>query len=152
MIKAISTSRKRAPFKKKEGPTDIDTYVGQQLRFQRVLQGLTQEDLAQATGLTFQQIQKYEMGKNRVGASRLFQLSNLLDVEPNFFFPAPYVAARRLGLAEDQEKFTGPTTGDVLQNKETIELLRAYYSVKDVKKRKNLLKIVQQIAEGTTEV
>ncbi len=140
---------KRPPFKKKEGPTPVDFHVGQQLRMRRSLLGLTQEEIASATGLTFQQIQKYEQGKNRVSASRLFQLSQLLNVEPNFFFESSVThkdQPRMMNLAEDQEPFKSV---DRMNNRETIELLRTYYAIEDEKMRRNVLKIIKQMAENT---
>lgn len=148
MIKATQkkTATPRAPFKKKEGPTDVDIVVGQRLRERRTLLGLTQEALAAATGITFQQIQKYEQGKNRVSASRLLQLSRQLHVEPNFFFSlSPKTAA---GLAEEQEGFE---SAGVMNSRETLELVRTYYAIRDPKQRKNILKIIKQMAENEAE-
>lgn len=146
----IEPKPKRLPFKKKEGATPVDVHVGQQLRLRRSLLGLTQEAIAAATGLTFQQIQKYEQGKNRVSASRLLQLAQLLNVDPNFFFE-PLMgdksgAAFVPNLSEDQEPFK---SADRMNNRETIELLRTYYSIQDEKIRKNVLKIIKQMAENT---
>ena len=146
----LTASTKRAPFKKKEGPTEIDVHVGQRIRQRRSLLGLTQEALASATGLTFQQIQKYEQGKNRVSASRLHQIAHLLDVDPNFFFdllPAQK-ATMAAGLAEEQESFV---PADLFSSKETIELVKTYYQIQDPKIRKNLLKIIKQMADQSGE-
>lgn len=137
----------RQAFKKKEGPTEVDVYVGQRLRHRRLIMGLTQESLANSTGLTFQQIQKYEQGKNRVSASRLLQFGKILTVEPNFFFSALLESQTKQpshGLAEDQDEFRSPS---LLESKETIELLRAYYSISDLKKRKGILKIIKEFAD-----
>lgn len=146
----IEPKTKRQPFKKKEGATPVDAHVGHQLRMRRSLLGLTQEAIAAATGLTFQQIQKYEQGKNRISASRLLQLSKLLNVDPNFFFE-PLMADHKEGLAratlsEDQEPFCPP---ERMNDRETIKLLRTYYSIQDEKIRKNVLKIIKQMAENT---
>ncbi len=145
----FETKIKRKPFKKKEGATPVDVHVGQQLRLRRSLLGLTQEAIASATGLTFQQIQKYEQGKNRVSASRLLQLSKLLNVDPNFFFE-PLIGDKSgpsfsFNLAEDQELFESATR---MNNLETIELLRTYYSIQDEKIRKNVLKMIKQMSEN----
>jgi transcriptional regulator with XRE-family HTH domain len=142
--KAENTSR--APFKKKEGPTAVDVHVGQQIRLVRNLLGLTQEDTAQATGLTFQQIQKYEQGKNRVSASRLLQLCKVFNVEPNYFFEALIQKPGTPGfvLSEEQAPYK---PRDILGSRETIELLRAYYSISDTKKRKNILTIIRQMSD-----
>jgi transcriptional regulator with XRE-family HTH domain len=144
--KKMPAATKRAPFKKKEGPTEVDSYVGLRLRQRRTLLGMTQESLAQATGLTFQQIQKYEQGKNRVSASRLYQLCAILGITANYFFEGfGHGTAAALGLAEDQEHFEGV---DVTSTKETIELMQTYYSISDVKVRKNILKLIKQMAEN----
>lgn len=147
---AATQTAKRAPFKKKEGPTDVDVHVGQRIRQRRSVMGLTQEALASATGLTFQQIQKYEQGKNRVSASRLHQLAKLLDVDTNFFFdllPEEKKGAAT-GLAEDQEEFHGK---NMLSSRETMELIKTYYSIQDPKIRKNLLKIIRQMASNSSK-
>ncbi len=149
MIKKPSSSlaRSRAPFKKKEGPTEVDIQVGARLRERRTLMGLTQDAIATATGLTFQQIQKYEQGKNRISASRLLQFSDLLNVDPNYFFlTATDKVARAQGLSEDQEPFE---SNDIMTMRETLDLVRTYYSIRDVKIRKNILKIIKQMAENS---
>src|SRR6059058_5546845 len=85
-------------------PKPVDSHVGSRIRLRRTLLGMSQERLGEALGLTFQQVQKYERGLNRVGASRLFDLSRVLDVPVSFFFediaPGEEVAARPSGLAE----------------------------------------------------
>jgi transcriptional regulator with XRE-family HTH domain len=150
---AQTTTSKRAPFKKKEGPTDVDTHVGRQLRVRRSLMGLTQESVAQATGLTFQQIQKYEQGKNRISASRLLQFCTLLNVEPNYFFESLMTGAgATLGLGESaQEPILSAPSSGVMTSRETIDLLRAYYAISDVKLRKNILTMMKQMAETHTD-
>jgi transcriptional regulator with XRE-family HTH domain len=145
----MTAALKRAPFKKKEGPTDVDIHVGQRLRQRRSLLGLTQESLADATGLTFQQIQKYEQGKNRVSASRLYQLSKILNVDPNYFFDAVAEKLAAIGLAEDQDPFEN--SQDVFTRKETIDLVKTYYQIEDPKIRKNILKIIKQMADSVMD-
>ena len=83
-------------------PNPVDQHVGSRVRLRRMLLGMSQEQLGQSIGITFQQVQKYEKGVNRIGASRLFQISEILDVPVQFFFEeAPHVDGRRApGMAE----------------------------------------------------
>ncbi len=118
------------------------------LRLRRTLLGMSQEKLGEAIGLTFQQVQKYERGANRVGASRLYDLSRVLDVPVGFFFDemTEEVAARspsRLrGLSEEIEEF-GP---DPMIKRETLELVRAYYKIRDPLVRKRLFEMTKSLA------
>src|ERR687896_2738611 len=111
-------SRKMARPRKSSGrmaskgfPNPMDVHVGSRIRLRRTLLGMSQERLAEAIGLTFQQVQKYERGANRIGASRLFDLSRVLDVAVSFFFEdmPDSVAARSpaltRGMAEERENF-----------------------------------------------
>lgn len=151
MIKKVTTvpAPHRGAFKKKEGPTDVDVRVGARLRERRIILGLTQDALASATGLTFQQIQKYEQGKNRISASRLLQFCNILKVEPNYFFPLSNAANKSLvlssGALEDQDAFQAQ---DLMASRETLELVRTYYAIRDIKIRKNILKIIKQMVDN----
>lgn len=145
------TPRKRAPFRAKSGPTPVDIHVGSQLRKRRTLLGMTQGNLAKATGLTFQQIQKYENGRNRVSASRLHQFSTLLDVPVSYFFDLleeeQAGGSPAHGLSESQAAFTGPKDVEAsIPYRETAELIRVYSSIPDPKLRKNLLKLIKQMA------
>lgn len=111
---------------------DIDLYVGKRLRRRRRLLGLTQQQLAESVGIRFQQIQKYECGANRISASRLFELSEALHVPVQYFYD---------GLAV-QEMHREPTNSDlnpdVLSQKETIDLIRAYYRLGEGPRRRLL--------------
>lgn len=138
----------------------IDVHVGSRIRMRRTLLGMSQERLGEALGLTFQQVQKYERGTNRVGASRLFDLSRILDVPIGFFFEelpdqqapggggAP--ALRAFGFAEAQDSFGGPQPDENLGRRETLELVRAYYRIKDATIRKRLFDLIKSMgaAEG----
>src|ERR1700689_1716398 len=116
------------------GPNPVDVHVGARLRLRRTLLGMSQEKLGQAIGLTFQQVQKYERGANRIGASRLFDLSRVLDVPVSFFFDDmnPAVTAQvnenQAGLSEAAPARYEP---DPMMRRETLELVRAYYRVTD---------------------
>ena len=124
-------------------PHPIDIHVGARLRTRRTLCAFTQEALARAVGLTFQQIQKYERGSNRIGSSRLFQFSKVLDVPISFFFDDMPEAgeASATGMAEP-----GATYSDAsLTRRETLELVRAYYKITDPATRKRIFELVKAI-------
>jgi transcriptional regulator with XRE-family HTH domain len=140
---------KAEPSKKKGRANSVDENVGMQLRQRRSLLGLSQEKLAEQVGITFQQIQKYENGANRVSASRLYEFSKVLDIPVAFFFENFNKTNDRknIGLAEnDQSPFEGQD--DVMNRKETLELVRVYYSIKNPKLRKDLFKLVKSMAEN----
>lgn len=135
--------------KTKGTPTDIDVHVGQRLRVRRSLLGMSQEKLAESIGLTFQQVQKYERGTNRVSASRLYDISNVLDVPVSYFFEqlgdSPSSAGGAYGLSDNpQEAFEGE---DIMHRKETLDLVRVYYSVDDPEARKDIMKFIKSMAE-----
>jgi transcriptional regulator with XRE-family HTH domain len=121
------------------------------VRLRRNLLGMSQEKLGRAIGLTFQQIQKYERGVNRVGASRLFHLGRALDVPVSFFYedlsPAAAGGGRRRarGLSEEPAAGLEP---DLLSKRETVELIRAYYQVTDAGLRKRVLGLLKALAEN----
>ncbi len=136
----------------KEGrPSPIDVHVGSRIRLRRTLLGMSQEKLGEALGLTFQQVQKYERGVNRVGASRLFDLARVLDVPISFFFddmPEPlakvygsHAARRTSGFAESQEGFGD----DTMNRRETLELVRAYYRITDPAVRKRVFDLIKSL-------
>ncbi len=132
-------------------PRPVDIHVGSRVRLRRTLLGMSQEKLGDAVGLTFQQIQKYERGANRIGASRLFELSGILDVPVSFFFDDMSedvkTGARRWvpGLAEASQK---GLERDPLSRRETLELVRAYYRISDPKVRKRLFELAKSIAKS----
>lgn len=136
---------------KESKPSLIDVHVGSRIRLRRTLLGMSQEKLGEALGLTFQQVQKYERGINRVGASRLFDLSRVLDVPISFFFDdmppsvsgqaTPQVRGHALGFAEPQEGFGE----EFLNRRETLELVRAYYRITDPAIRKRVFELVKSL-------
>jgi transcriptional regulator with XRE-family HTH domain len=135
--------------KTKGTPDPVDIHVGQRLRVRRSLLGLSQEKLAESIGLTFQQIQKYERGMNRISAGRLYQFSKILDVPVTYFYDqlgnaAKTYSSANYGLADNhQEEFSA---GDLMQNKETLDLIRAYYTIDNPEIRKDILKFVKSMA------
>jgi transcriptional regulator with XRE-family HTH domain len=137
---------------KESRPSPIDVHVGSRIRLRRTLLGMSQERLGESLGLTFQQVQKYERGVNRVGASRLFDLSRVLDVPISFFFddmPDSLANAyggqargpRVGGFAETQDPFGD----DTLNRRETLELVRAYYRITDPSVRKRVFDLIKSM-------
>jgi transcriptional regulator with XRE-family HTH domain len=132
-------------------PSPIDVHVGTRIRLRRTLLGMSQERLGEALGLTFQQVQKYERGINRVGASRLFDLSRVLDVPISFFFDdMPENLASSFG-AQSGRRGSGPANGgeafpdDTLNRRETLELVRAYYRITDPNVRKRMFDLIKSM-------
>ena len=129
-----------------DGPHPVDIHVGSRIRMRRTLLGLSQEKLGDALGLTFQQVQKYERGANRVGSSRLFEISRLLDVPVSFFFedmPGDVAAA---ATAQQADPTGESTQRDPLAKRETLELVRAYYRIGDPRVRKRIFELMKAIA------
>ncbi|MCK5575717.1 MAG: helix-turn-helix transcriptional regulator [Sphingomonadales bacterium] len=125
-------------------PDPIDIHVGSRVRLRRTLLGMSQEKLGKALGLTFQQIQKYERGANRIGSSRLYKLSQILSVPVAFFFEEMPGDSAAAGFAEDkQEGFES----NQLSKRETLELVRAYYKISDPKVRKRMFDLVKAVAQ-----
>jgi transcriptional regulator with XRE-family HTH domain len=138
--------------KPKNVANEIDAHVGSRLRLRRLLLGISQEKLGGALGLTFQQIQKYERGANRVGASRLFDLSKALDVPVSYFFadmPEDTAAVMPGRLAGKLPASREPSLdADVLLSKETAELVRAYYAISDLEVRRRTLDFLRTVSES----
>ena len=131
---------------------DFNKHLGNMLKTRRLALGLTQTKVAKAINVTFQQIQKYERGANRIGASRLFQLSRILDVPISFFFediPANLRTAEgqvTIGLREREQK---TLESDPLARRETLELVRAYYRIYNPKVRKRLFELTKSLANAS---
>ena len=121
-------------------PHPVDVHVGARVRVRRTLLGMSQTTLGEAIGLTFQQVQKYERGANRIGASRLFDLSQLLDVPVEYFFndmPAEVAAS---SPAQSRRRAKAPPSYelDPMAKRETLQLVRAYYKITDPQIRRHL--------------
>lgn len=132
---------------RKKGPNPVDVHVGSRVRLRRMLVGMSQEKLGESMGLTFQQIQKYEKGANRIGASRLFRLSQVLDVPVQFFFEGmpPSEAGTASGMAEpDSESFLY----EFLNTRDGLELNRAFMKIKDSEQRRSIVELVRSMARG----
>ena len=128
-----------------EHPDPVDVHVGGRVRLRRTLLGLSQEKLGNALSLTFQQIQKYERGANRIGSSRLYQLSRILEVPVSFFFDdmPEAVSSARVGVSEGQQV---EYEHNQLAKRETLELVRAYYRIVDPNVRKRIFELVKSVA------
>ena len=133
-------------------PNPIDRHVGSRVRLRRQMMEMSQEKLGEELGVTFQQVQKYERGANRIGASRLYDLSRVLDVPVSFFFDDMATdsgqGARAAALAES----AGPSyEADPMAKRETLELVRAYYKVGNPAVRKRLFELAKALASSDGE-
>ena len=132
-------------------PNPMDIHVGSRVRLRRMVIGMSQEKLGEKMSLTFQQIQKYEKGTNRIGASRLFQLSQIMDVPVQFFFEDAPIAYtnRSSALAGFAESKTEAFLLDFLNSRDGLELNRAFVKITDSKVRKRVVELVRALSEDT---
>ncbi len=133
-------------------PRPVDGHVGARVRLRRTMLGMSQEKLADALGITFQQVQKYERGTNRIGSSRLYELSKILDVPMQFFFddmPAEIEATARGRNGPAVSASAIPSyEPDTLAKRETLELVRAYYRIRHPKVRKKVFDLAKALAKS----
>ncbi len=129
-------------------PSPIDVHVGARVRLRRTLLGMNQTKLGEELGLSFQQVQKYENGTNRISASRLYDLSQVLDVSIEHFFEdmSPAVAdsspaAKKRGKAKKPPSYEP----NPMHRRETLELVRAYYKIEDTDLRKRLREMAKAL-------
>jgi transcriptional regulator with XRE-family HTH domain len=129
----------------KKAPNPIDKHVGSRVRMRRMMLSMSQEKLGDALGLTFQQVQKYEKGTNRIGASRLQQIATILQVPVAFFFEgAPDLGAARAAGGKDAPS---PTyVADFLATTDGLALTKAFMRIGDPKLRRRIVDLVEQIA------
>ncbi len=134
-------------------PSPVDVHVGARLRVRRTLLGMSQTSLADAIGLTFQQVQKYERGTNRMGSSRLYDLSWVLDVPIQHFFDdmPTAVAASSPTLGGGRAKKPPSYEPDPMAKRETLELVRAYYKIKDANVRKRLRELAKALGAAASK-
>lgn len=131
-------------------PNPVDIHVGTRIRLQRRLLGMTQQDFATALGLTFQQVQKYERGLNRIAASRLYDMARILGVDLAFFFEdmqedvSDKSPSRMAGIRDAQASEFKP---DPMQRRETLELVRNYYRIKDNSMRKIIFDLCERMSK-----
>jgi len=137
----------------KKAPNPIDKHVGSRVRMRRMMLGMSQEKLGDALGLTFQQVQKYEKGTNRIGASRLQQISLILQVPVAFFFEGAPIVAGEFGPAVGMHEAPSPAyVSDFLATSDGLSLTKAFMRIKDAKLRRRIVDLVQQIAGEDVEV
>jgi len=140
-MKAVSDQR---------GPSPIDVHVGARLKERRISLEITQEELGSVVGLTFQQIQKYERGANRISGSRLYEFAQCLDVPITWFFadiPAS-VEAHYLPIASALEGVDLGLPADLREDTEVQDLVRAYYKVESPQVRTRLYDMAKVLAKG----
>ena len=148
--KPLSTDKTRSG-----NPDPVDVNAGVRLKIRRNLIGLSQGDLGKASGLTFQQIQKYERGTNRMSASRLKQFSNILSVPVSYFFDEMPTSFTTQGFAESKQEsldipeHVADDSYDLLQRRETIDLIRAYYKIQDPKQRRKVFELIRSMSDET---
>jgi transcriptional regulator with XRE-family HTH domain len=127
----------------KKAPNPIDRHVGSRVRMRRMMLSMSQEKLGDALGLTFQQVQKYEKGTNRIGASRLQQIAHILQVPVSFFFEG----APHSGHAGGMSEAPSPAyVADFLATSDGLSLTKAFMRIKSSKLRRRIVDLVEQIA------
>ena len=140
-------------------PNPVDVHVGSRLRLRRTLLGISQEKLGEAVGLTFQQVQKYERGANRIGASRLWDLSRVLNCSVSYFYeemsdgvaetsPRNLYHSDTTAPAHDEAT---PRKDELVVNRETLDLIRAYFSIKETRVRKHVCDLAKSLASTERE-
>ena len=128
----------------KKAPNPIDKHVGSRVRMRRMMLSMSQEKLGDALGLTFQQVQKYEKGTNRIGASRLQAIANILQVPVSFFFEgAPHTPGQSSGLGEAPSP---AYVSDFLATSDGLSLTKSFMRIKNSKLRRRIVDLVEQIA------
>ena len=130
----------------KKKPNPIDVHVGKRVRLRRTMLGLSQEKLGDSLGITFQQIQKYEKGSNRIGASRLQQLSEILKTPISFFFEE-VPGSEKAAIDGMSEADSSNYIVDFLSTSEGLQLYKAFANIKDPKVRKKIIDLVRSLAD-----
>jgi transcriptional regulator with XRE-family HTH domain len=144
--------KRRGGRPKIDSPSPVDLHVGSRVRLRRTLLGMSQEKLGNAVGLTFQQIQKYERGANRIGASRLYDMARVLDVPVQFFFdemPVESVSADYQPLSGATDPGSAAPEQDPMAKRETLELVRTYYRIPNANLRRKLFDLAKALANYT---
>lgn len=129
-------------------PHPVDIHVGRRLRLKRTILGMSQESVGKQIGVTFQQIQKYERGINRMGASRLFDFAKALGVPVSYFFEGygDYAMDEMSNYALGEPPAVG-FEGEKINNRETLEVMRAYYRIKSPAMRKRIMDLIKTMAD-----
>jgi transcriptional regulator with XRE-family HTH domain len=129
----------------KKVPNPIDKHVGSRVRMRRMMLGMSQEKLGDALDLTFQQVQKYEKGTNRIGASRLQHISQILQVPVSFFFEGAPNMPGHSGMGEAPSP---AYVSDFLATSDGLSLTKSFIKIKSSKLRRRIVELVEQMAEG----
>jgi transcriptional regulator with XRE-family HTH domain len=129
----------------KKVPNPIDRHVGARVRMRRMLAGVSQEKLGEGLGLTFQQVQKYEKGSNRISASRLQQIAKMLDVPVSFFFDGAPTGDTPTGGFSDSASTA--YVADFLATSEGVHLTKAFVRIKNARVRRRIIDLVEALAE-----
>ncbi len=127
-------------------PHPVDVHVGKRLRLRRTILGLSQEAIGNAIGVTFQQVQKYERGVNRMGSSRLYEFSKILTIPVSYFFEEMEKTqshAPHAGVSEDAPAFEH----EKMSSRETLEMMRAYYRITDAHVRKRVFELIKSLVD-----
>ncbi len=134
-------------------PSPVDVHVGARLRVRRTLLGMNQTTLGDTLGLSFQQVQKYERGTNRISAGRLFALSQMLDVPVEYFFDDMPTAVAASSPAQSGGKAIKPPSykPDPMAMQETLELVRAYYKISDPQVRKRVYELTKTLGAAASK-
>jgi transcriptional regulator with XRE-family HTH domain len=125
----------------------VDIHVGKRLRQRRTILGLSQEAIGNAIGVTFQQVQKYERGVNRMGSSRLFEFSKILTIPVSYFFEGLEKDATPSALANGVAEETPVFEHEKFSSRETLEMMRAYYRITDPQVRKRIFDLIKAVAD-----
>jgi transcriptional regulator with XRE-family HTH domain len=145
-VENVSVAQESVFMAAKKSPNPIDKHVGSRVRMRRMMLAMSQEKLGDALGLTFQQVQKYEKGTNRIGASRLQQISQILQVPVEFFFEgSPSVDGSGSAGVEASANYVS----DFLASSEGLSLTKAFTRIKDPKLRRRIVDLVEEIATST---
>ena len=135
----------------KKAPNPIDKHVGSRVRMRRMMLAMSQEKLGDALGLTFQQVQKYEKGINRIGASRLFDLAQVLGVSVQFFYEeAPAAESGQFAQQGFAEKPDEGSIVEFLRSRDGLELNKAFVRISDAKARRAIVDLVRSLANDDT--
>ena len=150
----MNANPKAAPRKTKDGATPIDAHVGTRIRARRSLLGMSQKDLGAKVGLTFQQIQKYERGANRIGSGRLFEFSCILGVPISYFFDdmsSELMAYAAQGSTKGKPIPASAPDAHILDQRETLDLVRVFYAIEDGLVRQRFMELMREAARVCTK-
>lgn len=140
-VESMNPRKGKSKLRSGSGPNPIDVHVGGRVRQRRVLLGLSQDKLGTAVGLTFQQIQKYERGTNRIGASRLYEFCEILNVPVGYFFEG--LPSGGPGTGSPKTRTAAAGDSDPMVKREMLVLARAYYRIPDERVRKRIFEMVK---------